>query len=200
MSKQYFTYIVCFFIILSIFTQIAACEKEYSFEGGLRQDSTLLNDSTRQDSSIIPVITFPVCKDCNTTDTSSAFRWSFKVGSSLLCGNITRAVLSPDSNAMTFFGPSTCSADTGLIITAYFNNEVLNNDQSNVTADYTTLEYYDNTTMLDILQSKQPNIFSLTFDSYKQQTGIATGRFSGSVVDKNSNVIKVEAGRFKIKF
>lgn len=99
-----------------------------------------------------------------------------------------------------FFGPSVCSADSGLIITAYFNNPALNKDQSNITADQATLQYYDNTTGSDVLLSMRPNIFSLTIDNYIRSTGITIGSFGGSVVDKNGNIIKVDAGRFNIKF
>ncbi|MBA2563348.1 MAG: hypothetical protein H0V14_10660 [Chitinophagaceae bacterium] len=201
MSTQKLSYIVCFFFICYIHTLIAGCKKEYSFEGDPRQDSTILPDSTiTEDSTKAPGISFPTCKNCNSTDTSSTFKWSFQIGSSFLCGNVTNAVLSPDGNGMTFFGPSTCSEDSGLIITAYFRNQSLNQDQSNITADRAALEYYDNTTLSDILQSKRPNIFSLTIDSYIRQTGITTGTFGGWVVDKNGDVIKVDAGRFKIKF
>lgn len=165
------------------------------------QDSTRLSDLTlRQDSTETAGITFPKCMSCNSIDTSFGYKWSFKVGRSLLCGNVTKAVLSPNRDAMTFFGPSACSEDSGLVITAYFNNQVLNKDQSNITTSRAALQYYDNTAMSDILQSKQPNIFSLTIDSYFRQTGIAIGTFSGSVVGKNGNIIKVDAGRFKIIF
>ncbi len=177
---------------------IGGCAKEYSNEGGPEQDSTMPGDIiVRQDSASI---TLSDCKGCNSTDTSSGFRWSFKAGITFLCGTVTKAVLSPDSNGMTFFGPSACSLHSGLIITAFFSNQTLNKDQSGIAADRASLEYYDNTTNSDVLQSKQPNIFSLTIDSYIRQTGISTGTFSGSVLYKNGKIIKVDSGRFRIKF
>jgi hypothetical protein len=72
--------------------------------------------------------------------------------------------------------------------------------QSNITASRASLEYYDNTTMSDILQSKRPNIFSLTIDNYSHETGVAIGTFSGSVLDRSGNIIKVKNGRFNVKF
>lgn len=195
------SYFICFFSFLYILAVIGACKKEYSYEGGPRQDSTRLSDLTPiQDSTETAGITFSNCVSCNSIDASSGYIWSFKVGGSLLCGSVTKAVLSPGRDAMTFFGPSACSEDSGLIITAYFNNQVLNKDQSNITTSRAALQYYDNTAMSDILLSRQPIIFSLTIDSYIRQTEIAIGTFSGSVVDRNGNIIKVDAGRFKIIF
>ena len=188
-------YIICFFFILYIITLTEGCKKEYSYEGGPLQDPTIILDSTKPGS-----ITFPICKGCNSTYTSATLKWSFKVGGTFLCGNITNGVLSPDGDGMTFFGPSACSRDTGLIITALFNNKILNKDQSNLPASRASLEYYDNTDLSDILQSKRPNIFSLTIDNYIQQTGVATGTFNGSVLDKNGNIVKVDAGKFNVKF
>ncbi len=49
---------------------------------------------------------------------------------------------------MTFFGPSLCSIDSDLIITASFDERALTRDQTSITANYTALEYYDNTTQL----------------------------------------------------
>ena len=182
-------------LLLTLSILYISCEKEYSYEGGPLQDSTIIPDSTK------PIgITFPKCTGCNSTDPLATLQWSFKIGSSFLCGNLTRGVLSPDGDGMTFFGPSTCSRDTGLIITAVFDTKLLNKDQSNLTASRASLEYYDNTTMSDILQSKRPNIFSLTIDNYNRQTGIATGTFNGSVLDSDGNIVKVDAGRFNVKF
>lgn len=201
MNGQKLSYIIGFFFFFYFLTLIAACRKEYSYEGGSMQDSTILFDSAvRQESTEAAGITFPICKGCNSIDTSSAYKWSFKVGHAFLCGNVTKAVISPNGDAMTFFGPSACSEDSGLIITAYFNNQVLNKDQSNITADRAALEYYDNTTMSDILQSQQPNIFSLTINSYIRQTGVTIGTFSGSVADRNGNIIKIDSGKYTIKF
>jgi hypothetical protein len=189
------SYIIYFFFSLYLLTLTGGCEKEYSYEGGPVQDSTIIQDSIKPVS-----ITFPNCTSCNNTDPSATLKWSFEIGNSFLCGNITKGVLSPDHDGMTFFGPSACSYDTGLIITAMFNSKMLNEDQSNLTASSASLEYYDNTATSDILQSKRPNIFSLTIDNYTRQTGIATGTFNGSVLDRNGNIVKVDAGRFSVKF
>jgi len=201
---QKLTYIICFFLVLYILVFAGGCKKEYSYEGEPIQgpiqfpDSTVIGDSTIIGDST-SIIAFPKCNGCN-TDVLSALTWSFKVGSSLLCGNITRGVVSPDGGGMTFFGPSSCSRDSGLIITAFFSDQTLKKDQSNITASRASLEYYDNTTMSDILQSKRPNIFSLIIDNYVRETGVATGTFNGSVLDKDGNIIKVYAGRFNVKF
>ena len=202
--SQKLPYIIGFFLVLYILALTGGCKKEYSYEGRPMQypiqlpDSTVTGDSTVIEDST-SIITFPKCIGCY-ADTLSALTWSFKVGSSLLCGNVTNGVVSPDGGGMTFFGPSSCSRDSGLIITAFFSDQTLKKDQSNITASRASLEYYDNTTMSDILYSKRPNIFSLTIDNYIRETGVATGTFNGSVLDMNGNTIKVKDGRFKVKF
>jgi hypothetical protein len=194
-------YIICFFFILYILTLTEGCEKEYSYEGGPIPDSTTIRDSTVIQDSTKPIdITFPYCNGCNNIAPSDTLIWSFKVGSSLLCGNIIKGVLSPGGDGITFSGPSTCNDNTSLTITALFYNTKLNKDQSNLTASQASLEYYDNITMDDILQSKRSNFFSLTIDNYVLQTGVASGTFNGSVFDKNGNIIKVDAGKFSVKF
>jgi hypothetical protein len=197
MGKQSVICVLCLILILINFTN---CAKEYSFEGGATPPIPSQPDTSGgQDSSTTPGITLPTCRGCELTDTSSSGKWSFKIGGSSLCGFITNAVASPDKTAMTFFGPSACSVDSGLIITAYFNTPVLSNNQTNLTAASAALEYYDNTTLSDVFKSKPPNILSVTINSYDHQTGITDGTFAGSVVNKNGATIKVDAGKFKIK-
>lgn len=193
--------IISLFFVLYILTVTFGCTKEYSYEGGPILDSTFIHDSTIiQDSTKPSDITFLGCTGCSDICTSATLKWSFKIASSYFCGNITRGVLSPDGDGMTFFGPSACSNDSGLIITAFFNNTLLNKDQSNLTASHASLEYYDNITMLDMLYSKRPNIFTLKINSYIRQTGVATGTFNGVVLDKYGNIVKVDAGKFTVKF
>lgn len=188
--------IVCLILILTNFTH---CAKEYSFEGGGTPNIPSVTDTTStRGSANTGGIILPTCKGCEITDTSSV-KWSFKIGNSLLCGFVTNAVPSPDKTAMTFFGPSACSLDSGLIITAYFDYEVMNRDQKNLTAGFTAMEYYDNTTGLDVMKSKAPNVLSLTMNIYNRQTGIAMGTFSGWVIDKNGARVKIDDGKFKIK-
>lgn len=121
-----------------------------------------------------------------------------QINNAALCGHVTRVVISPDHKGMTFFGPSLCSADSGLIITAFFDKEVLGTDQNNLPADRVSLQYYDNTTNIDVMVSKQPNVFSLTITSFKVQAYM-TGTFGGWVVDKNGALVKVEYGKFSVK-
>lgn len=190
--------IVSVFFFIYYFTVIIGCKKEYSYESSTDADLT-----TPDDSAVIPnstkAVVFPRCASCNGTDTSS-MKWSFKVDSSLLCGNVTKAVLSSTGDAITIFGPSTCSGDTGLILTAFFPRKTFKRDQTNITADRASLEYYDNTTMADLLQSKSSHVFNLTIESYSQQARRITGIFNGFVVDKNARVIKVEIGKFNVRF
>ncbi len=193
-------YNLLFFFALYAILFALGCKKEYSYEGGAIQNYPILPDSTIAGDTTQIINTIPNCDGCNSIDEAVDLKWSFKVGNSSLCGNVTRGVLSPDGDGMTFFGPSTCSRDSGLIITAFFSGQVLNHDQNNLTASRASLEYYDNITMSDVLHSKRPNIFSLTIDNYVHQTGVVTGTFYGSVLDKNGKIIKVESGKFSARF
>lgn len=189
------------FLMLYSFMVTGGCKKEYSYEGGPVPDSISVVDSGLvNDSANTATPSFYQCGGCNSLNPSADLYWNFKVGSVTLCGGITNTVVSPDDNAFTFFGPSACSVDSGLIITASFDNHKLTGDLANLVAARSSLEYYDNIDQSDVLHSKQPNIFSLTIDKYDTQTGIATGTFKGVVLAKNGALVKVESGSFRIKF
>ena len=178
------------------------CAKEYSYEGGPPPDTAAVPDpiGLPDTTGTLPPPPVAGCNSCAITDTSSASKWRFEVDGRQVCGFVTRAVLSPDADAMTFFGPSSCSRDSGLIITAYFQNQSLKEDQTNLTATQAELEYYDNTTLTDFLQSRSTHPFTVTIYQYSSQTGQATGHFSGRVVDKAGNPVEVTSGSFIIQF
>lgn len=199
MINRNLTYILCFIFILYLLSPIGGCKKEYSYEGGnVPSDTSIIRDTIVIKDTATSVV-FPACISCNSIDTFSASIWSLKVAGVVLCGKVTRAVVSPDSSGMTFFGPSICSVDSGLIITAFFFDGSLSKDQSNLIAERASLEYYDNTTSSDVLVSKKPNNFSVTIISYNPQRGM-TGTFNGWVVDKKGNVVEVDDGKFGINF
>lgn len=175
------------------------CAKEYSYEG---QDTTINQDTTTiPDTTIIPVIEFPVCSACVVEDSSEIAEnmWSFKYGNNYLCGVIDTAIVNADRTGFTFFGPSTCSIDTGLIITAFISPAVLNGDKFNLTINRAAFEYYDNVKPSDVFVSKSIKQFSLTIDSYTHATRLAAGTFTGYVYTEDGKEAFIVSGKFKVK-
>ncbi len=188
-------YIIIISLILCIeMNCFLGCAKEYSYEGDPSRDTIPIGDT----AATIPV-SLPFCAGCSGMDDFIFLKWSCKYDTSLLCGNITDAVITPDRNAFTFFGPSACSLDTGLVMTVYLDSDSLNRDKNGLTINHTIFEYYDNTTNIDIFNSGKLG-FSLTIDTYEHSTGIAKGRFSGNVYTKDSTLVTIADGKFYIKF
>lgn len=188
-------------IAVSFFVFETGCKKEYSYEGGLpaelieQPDSITVVDSSINNSA--PIV--PACAACEGIDTTASF-WMFNVGAASFCGTVTNTVISGDKTAMTFFGPSSCFPDSGLIITAFFSEGELNTNTDNLKAARSSLQYYDNSTGVDAFVSEASSPFKLMIDNYDPQTGMAMGRFGGNVRGKDGNVITIDAGRFRIKF
>jgi hypothetical protein len=185
--------LVCMFMLI-----IAGCSKEYSYEGG--EITELPTDSIPGTDTIIDdTIKFPVCDACKEMAEPILSTWSFKYGTSFLCGNITSAILSPDRTAFTFFGPSACSLDTGLVMTVYLNKQ-LDRDISNVFAVKALFQYYDNATGPNIFLSDQVNKIDLMITSYDDETGIAKGIFSGISGTYQNGTATIKEGNFQIQF
>ena len=170
------------------------CIKDYSYEGETIKDSTVIEDP-------IPpsVFALPVCSSCAAKDSLLLSNWSFKTDSTLICGTVTNAVISPNRTGFTFFGPSACSADTGLVMTVYLNGVVLDGDKSGIRTERVIFEYYDRGKP-DILLSRPLPGFSLYITRYDHQTGIASGTFGGYAATQNGAVILIKAGKFQVKF
>lgn len=192
-------YIICVILLLCLQINFSGCIKEYSYEGGPAQDSTM-RDSIPSDTVPKTTINFPFCAKCEKTTEPLLSTWNFEYDTSFLCGNITRAIVSPEKTGFTFFGPSACSIDTGLVMTVYLSNDTLNGDKLNITSTQVIFEYYDNVTHTHIFMTKELGTFSLILDKYEYSTGIAQGRFSGNVPSKNGDEATISNGRFKIKF
>ena len=124
----------------------------------------------------------------------------FIVNGTVVCGSVTGAVKTIEGTAMTFFGPSACSKDTGLIITAYFPTPSLLANSTKQAADRIAFEYYDNVTPSQITAALFTSTFSLVIDQYTQQTGIATGTFSGQARTSNGKSVTITSGKFNITF
>lgn len=180
-------------LIIFILLLNAACRKEYSYEKGI---AIVQRDSSR----INPVITnsFPTCSACKPTDNLLISTWNFKIGNSYLCGTIDAAGTLGDKTTFTFFGPSACSIDTGLVMTVYLST-VLNTDIFNYTTSKAAFFYYDHFGTKDIFISQANAPFSVTVESFIYATRIITGSFKGTVFKPNGDMITLSEGKFKVK-
>ncbi len=204
MPFQKKVHIIYFFLVTVIlFLQIEfACTKEYSYERkDIHQDTTMIIDTTKvHDTATAFPLVFPYCSTCDSTAPLTPAKWNFRINNSFVCGNLTNALMNIEKDAFTFFGPSACSVDSGIVVTAYFPPEAFVNDAVNITTNRVHFEYYDNTVMYDLLESKKPYVFSLTIDSFSTQTKRAKGHFNGYVVGKNGAVNYIKQGNFNLRF
>ena len=189
-------------IIIVLLLYGTACTKEYSYERReTQQDTTGASDTTLvHDTTGRPPVSFLFCSACYSMAPIANAQWNFNNNGSFLCGNLTNAIMNSEKNAFTFFGPSACSSDTGLIITAYFEAEAFVTDAFNKTTNRVHFEYYDNTIESDLLESNMTYQFSLTIDSFLYQTRVAKGRFSGFVVTRDGKITYINDGKFNLKF
>lgn len=116
-----------------------------------------------------------------------------------MCGGITNSGFFGGNSKMdiTFFGPSACSLDTGLVISAYLP-VALDRDRFNITTTQAAFYYYDHNAPEDILDSHSEVVFSISIGSFIYATGIATGTFSGTVFKANGDTVIVSAGNYKV--
>ncbi len=187
------------FILITICVQVSgfySCTKEYSYEGGLAIDTI---PAPIHDTIPKPVNNFPSCPACSSVNTSDTLFWSFKYNAALLCGSVTNSVITPERNGFTFFGPSKCSLDTGLVMTVFLDPVALDMDKLNINSTNVALEYYDNTTLSDIFISNR-HLLSFTIDSYVHGKGIAKGSFEGNVKLKDGTLKPITDGKFTIHF
>jgi len=176
-------YIIPVIFIFPIFL-FSNCAKEFSYE----------STTTTPDS--IVVNTPWVCPDCIGHDEQILSRWSFHHENILKCGMIDTARVNPERTAFTFFGPSACSSDTGIIISAYLDGNVLNKDLFNISTQNGAFYFYDNVGQTTILISNSAN-FNVTVESYIHQTRVITGKFSGLANYSNGSSSYISSGKFK---
>jgi len=183
---------ICYILLLGCVaaTCITSCRRIYVYK---RQAGT--TDS-------VPVIAppaadFPTCNVC-TGFTAAQNQWSFKIGNSSLCGGFDKSVINIERNTFTFFGPSACAIDTGLVLTASIGTQALVKDYYNLTVPKVDFIYYK-TGAADILYNQTVRDVSMVIESYIHSTRIASGRFSGKAYKRDSSVVLIENGRFVIK-
>jgi hypothetical protein len=178
--------------------QNTGCAKEYSNEGADTSafiinapiDSTIAGDSTK---------IFASCNRCNPSDELTVGSWNFKTGNSYVCGHTTNSgfFAGDTKKDITFFGPSECSVDTGLVIGAFFSLP-LNQDRYNLTTTQVEFYYYDHNAPKNIFISQPQKTLSVTIQSFIYQTRIAIGSFTGTVFKANGDTAFINDGKFKV--
>lgn len=138
------------------------------------------------------------CSLCHEEDSLTLGSWSFKNNQSYFCGATTNAGFIGTNTTFTFFGPSACSADSGLVITVYLS-EPFDEDKHNITSNDVAFYYYDHKGSTDMFIKLPPLPFSLTVNSYIKSTGIATGTFEGVAYKRNGDTTHITNGRFMVK-
>ena len=176
------------FAIISII--FFSCKKEYSYEAG---NTTIIVDTG---ATNIPKPY--ICPSCIGNDNFIEGKWSFYNGSDFYCGIIDTAIAAPARNGFTFFGPSACSADSGLVLTINTEPALLNQDVFNSTTTKVGMYYYDNAAQTYPFITQPAFQFSVTIESYIHQTRLMTGRFSGIVVKAAGGQTSLQ-GKFKVK-
>lgn len=183
--------------------QQSGCAKEYSCEGcdtvHNPLDTTTIQDTTIVQDTTTTSLTdsFPQCDSCNETKPLAMNTWSFKIGNSFICGTFTNPGFFSglSRTAITLFGPSACSVDTGIVLSVYLPVP-LDRDRNNIIASSTAFYYYDHNSTNDIFDSADPYPFSIIIDSYNFTTNIVSGRFSGTVIKPNHNKTAISDGHF----
>ncbi|MEO8765557.1 MAG: hypothetical protein ABI416_14760 [Ginsengibacter sp.] len=201
LSKLYFIP-AAFFILPILLLQNMGCVKEYSYEGG---DTLTMIRQPILDSIIPPpdadtIKVFPDCSLCNAEDDLSVGTWSFETGSSYVCGTTTSSGFFGGYSKLdiTFFGPSACSQDTGLVMSVFLPVP-LDRSRSNLIADRAAFYYYDHNAPNDIFDSQSEKPFIVTVQEFNISTGIATGTFEGTVFKPNGDTAVIKEGRYKVQ-
>ena len=191
-----------FFFVLCISTLswwgMAGCSKEYSYEGGPLPDTSnngLKPDTTQKDS-----FQFVPCNICVADSFGKAVdTWRIQLPQSKACGNFTRTVITPTRDAFTFFGPSACSADSGIILNSFWSPLVFDRDLKNVSTQRTAFYYYDRIGNTYVLERKTGQVMTIVIEEYSHSTGIAKGYSFGEAQTANGKLVRVSDIRFVIK-
>lgn len=199
------TFLFCCIAIILLHYSTGCLKEEYSYEGGPLPDSAITSPdpivvapdtTTAVDTTLI----FPPCPYCKYATSLSLGQWNFRYDTLFFCGDVSNAVMTPEKGAFTFFGPSSCTPGTGLIITAYYEPTTFTGDRSGITSNQVTMQYYDNNGPKDIFNSGPETQFTITVNQFEQQSGIAIGKFSGTVVTARGKIVSIHSGNFKIQF
>ena len=181
---------IIFFLFLFGYCLITACTKEYSYEGG---------DTPPVDTIQPPITTAYICPSCIGNEKYIEDRWSIRDDTLLRCGIIDTAIVNPERTGFTFYGPSSCSADTGIVMTILFDTLHLNRNITNFTFSRSAFYYYDNVGQTYIYMSRQSYPFTVTLETYDHQTRLATGSFNGIAYKTSGVGVPINSGKFRVK-
>jgi hypothetical protein len=195
------THIAGFNILFFVASFFVSCAKEYSRESADAIIPPVIDTLPQGPPQQGPptAINFYSCVACAGHDIFEENKWSFKVGNSLQCGTMDTALSTPERNAFTFFGPSSCSSDTSMVITVFLQNNVLDKNLQGLAIPNVDFRYTKFGAPKYLLLSRQPSPFTLTIDSYDHQTKMTIGRFYGYAYAGDGSLIEVQEGKFKVK-
>ncbi len=145
-------------------------------------------------------VTGIACADCMGRDSIAFNRWSFYADNKFYCGKTdTAIIISLTRDAFTFFGPSSCSLDSGLVMTVYLDPPGLSRDTTNYEVKKVSFFYYDHNGVQNIFISKGSRDIIMQIDSYNHVTKIATGHFEGYGYKPSGSTAVVTKGKFQVK-
>ena len=180
---------------------LASCEKDYSYEGGntaiLPADS-LLDSIPFNDSLNHGLPEFSSCVYCINNNPLKESTWSFKIDTTILCGSVDTAIVLGNRAAFTFFGPTSCVKDSGIIFTIYLSPYQLTRDTTNYAVPKASFYYY-HTLAPFILMNGPSEPFQFVISSYVHATRMATGTFSGVAYRQDGRAAVITDGKFNIK-
>ncbi|RYF86956.1 MAG: hypothetical protein EOO00_12815, partial [Chitinophagaceae bacterium] len=181
-------------LLIVLITGLQACIKEYSAEGG----PVIPVQDTLTQPPVIPGNDTTICPECTGKDQFEENRWSFWESNSFLCGVIDTAIVGADRDVFTFFGLSSCSSDTNLVISVFLDNEKLDRDRQDLVIPKVVFYVSINAGSVYWLQTRPGTPFNMTIYSYDHQTRMTTGTFSGIVYKPDGAAVQVKGTKFKV--
>lgn len=189
-GRSYYLVVV---MLLSILTWMA-CIKEYSYEGGLVPGI----DTVPAPTVIPPAPGLNMCQSCTGEDKFKENRWSFTAGNSFECGIIDTGFTNSERTAFTFFGPSSCSEDTSMVVTAYMDTDTLNRNISGKNIDKIIFRYTKIGLPHYLLTTRQGTPFTLTINQYDHTSKMTIGTYQGHAYLPDGSTMMV-SGKFMVK-
>ena len=180
-----------FIFLLFLVCSVIACQRELYFDTSPSTPAVGTPPSSAEHQ-------LPFCINCIGNDFFEENKWNMKADTTLLCGDIDTAIINHTRDAFTFFGPSACSGDTGLVITAFLTPFSLARDTTNMHLDKVSFHYYEPGGYIFLSRTSSP--FSLTILTYDHQSRLATGSFEGYAYRQNGLTSYINSGKFKVKF